>query len=149
MFRAKRTECVRGTFLSPWFLVVALFTSGHAKGLTDNLSNIDKGPYANQACCACGGGETLAGGGSDGCEDVASFLDEYGYACDAWAGFDCAAAVEEYGYTEEGTAAQSQHRRSAKYFRQVMGVRRRKILKRVAALAASMCESEHAPDSNA
>ena len=52
MFRAKRTECVRGTFLSPWFLVVALFTSGHAKGLTDDLSNIDTGPYANQACCA-------------------------------------------------------------------------------------------------
>ena len=37
----------------------------------------------------------------------------------------------------------------AKYFHKVMGVRRRKILKRVAALAASMCESEHAPDSNA
>ena len=52
MFRAKRTECVRGPVLSPWFLVVALFTSARAKGLTDDLSNIHIGPYANQACCA-------------------------------------------------------------------------------------------------
>ena len=52
MFRAKRTECVRGTFLSPWFLVVALFTPARAKGLTDDLSSIDIGPYAHEACCA-------------------------------------------------------------------------------------------------
>ena len=59
MFRAKRSECVRDPVLSPWFSVVAFFTSGHAKGLTDNLSNIDIGPYANQACCA--DNETIIG----------------------------------------------------------------------------------------
>ena len=52
MFGATRTECVRVPVLSPWFLVVALFTSARAKGLTNDISSIDIGPYANQACCA-------------------------------------------------------------------------------------------------
>ena len=52
IFHAKRTECVQGPVLSPWFLVVALFTSARAKGLTDDISSIDIGPYTDEACCA-------------------------------------------------------------------------------------------------
>jgi len=52
IFHAKWTEYVRGPFLSPRFLVVAFFTPARAKGLTDDLSSIDTGPYANEACCA-------------------------------------------------------------------------------------------------
>ena len=59
MFGATRTECVRVPVLSPWFLVVALFTSARAKGLTNDISSIDIGPYANQACCA--DNETIIG----------------------------------------------------------------------------------------
>ena len=43
MFHAKRTECVRGPVLSPWFLVVALFTPALGKGLTEDLSSTDIG----------------------------------------------------------------------------------------------------------
>ena len=52
MFGAKRTECVRVPVRSPWFLVVALFTSARAKGLTNDISSIDIGPYTDEACCA-------------------------------------------------------------------------------------------------
>ena len=52
MFGATRTECVRVPVLSPWFLVVALFTSARAKGLTNDISSIDIGPYTDEACCA-------------------------------------------------------------------------------------------------
>ena len=47
MFGAKRTECVRVPVRSPWFLVVALFTSARAKGLTNDISSIDIGPYTD------------------------------------------------------------------------------------------------------
>ena len=52
MFLAKWTECVRVPVLSPRFLVVALFTPARDKALTDDLSSIDIGPYAHEACCA-------------------------------------------------------------------------------------------------
>lgn len=39
---------------------------------------------------------------SSSCHDDSGFRDEKGYRCHAWKGFDCARAVERWGYTQAG-----------------------------------------------